>query len=125
MARLHPVFHASLLKPYRSDGTYRPPPPVLLEDGSEEYEVETILSHRDRALPNSTRTVREYLIKWQGYPHEHNTWEPATNLTNCPDVLNAYLAQTRTTPAVGTRRRSARQQQARVQGTVRTRRRTH
>jgi hypothetical protein len=69
MARIHPVFHASLLKLYRSDGTYRPPPPVIMEDimedGSEECEVETILSHRDRALPNSTRTVREYLIKWK------------------------------------------------------------
>jgi hypothetical protein len=39
MARIHPVFHASLLKPYRSDGAYRPPPPVILKDGSEEYEV--------------------------------------------------------------------------------------
>jgi hypothetical protein len=64
MSRLHPVFHSSLLKPYHSDGPYKPPPPVLLQDGSEEYEVETVLSHRDRSIPNSARKVREYLIKW-------------------------------------------------------------
>jgi hypothetical protein len=127
MARIHPGFHASLLKPYRSDGTYRPPPPVILEDGSKEYEVETILSHRDMALPNSARTVREYLVKWKGYSHEHNTWEPSSNLTSCQDVLTAYLNRTQTTPAIGTRRRSAKQKrQARAsqqQQPVHTRRR--
>jgi len=60
---------------------------VQLVDGSEEFEVETILSHRDRKLPRSTRTVREYLIKWRGYSHEHNSWEPASNVANSPDVL--------------------------------------
>jgi transposase InsO family protein len=104
MSRLHPVFHTSLLKPYYSDGPYQPPPPVLLQDGSEEYEVEAIVSHRDRKLPRSSRTVREYLIKWQGYAHEHNTWEPASNLTNCADLLSDYLARVQTN--AGTRRRS-------------------
>jgi glycosylphosphatidylinositol phospholipase D len=103
MSRLHPVFHVSLLKPYRSDGPYQPPPPVVLQDGSEEFEVETILSHRDRKLPRSRRTVREYLVKWQGYAHEHNTWEPAKNLTNCADLLAEYLARVQT--GAGTRRR--------------------
>jgi hypothetical protein len=104
MSRLHPVFHASLLKPYYSDGPYQPPPPVVLEDGSEEFEVETILSHRDRRLPRSRKTVREYLVKWQGFAHEHNTWEPAENLTNCADVLAEYLA--RAQAGEGSRRRS-------------------
>lgn len=105
MSRLHPVFHVSLLKPYRCDGPYQPPPPVVLQDGSEEFEVETILSHRDRKLPRSKRTVREYLIKWQGYAHEHNTWEPAQNLTNSADLLSEYLARVKT--GAGTRRRTA------------------
>lgn len=123
MSRLHPVFHVSLLKPYYSDGSYQPPPPVLLQDGSEEYEVETILSHRDRSLPNSTHTVREYLIKWKGYTHEHNTWEPAKNLTNCADLLTEYLARVQT--AEGTRRRRKVQRPSRPARKSRTRRRTH
>lgn len=105
MSRIHPVFHASLLKPYFSDGPYQPPPPVILQDGSEEFEVETILSHRDRNVPRSSRMVREYLIKWRGYEHEHNTWEPATNLTNCAELLNEYLARAQV--GTGVRRRAA------------------
>lgn len=104
MSRLHPVFHVSLLKPYYSDGPYQPPPPVVLQDGTEEFEVETILSHRDRKLPRSKQTTREYLIKWQGYAHEHNTWEPAKNLTNCAELLSEYLARVQT--GAGTRRRA-------------------
>jgi hypothetical protein len=122
MSRLHPVFHVSLLKPYYSDGPYQPPPPVLLQDGSEEFEVETILSHRDRSLPRSTHTVREYLIKWKGYTHEHNTWEPAKNLTNCAELLTEYLA--RVQAGTGTRRRKV-QHPPQPQRKPRRRRRTH
>lgn len=116
MSRIHPVFHVSLLKPYHSDGPYQPPPPVVLEDGSEEYEVETILSHRDRSVPNSSRVIREYLIKWQGYSHEHNTWEPSANLQNCPDVLNSYFARVpeASTQPVNRRQSTVRKQKARA-----------
>eukprot|EP00878_Enallax_costatus_P031779 GHUV01034818.1.p1 GENE.GHUV01034818.1~~GHUV01034818.1.p1 ORF type:complete len:142 (+),score=8.35 GHUV01034818.1:33-428(+) len=65
MSRIHPVFHTSLLKPYSKDAAYQPPPPVLLEDGSLEYEVEALLDYRERKLPNSTRVAPEYLVKWQ------------------------------------------------------------
>jgi hypothetical protein len=43
-----------------------PPPPLELEDGSE-YDVERILSHRDRKIrTNGKRTVirRDYLVSW-------------------------------------------------------------
>ena len=48
LQRLHPVFHASLLTKYHDKGGYRPLPPILMEDGSLEYEVERIL---DSARP--------------------------------------------------------------------------
>jgi hypothetical protein len=44
--KLHTVFHASLLKPYKSDGRVLPPPPPEMIEGEFEYEVESILSHR-------------------------------------------------------------------------------
>jgi hypothetical protein len=111
MSRIHPVFHSSLLKPYHKGSTYQPPPPVVLQDGSVEYEVEVLLDYRERKLPRSTRVAPEYLVKWQGYSHEHNTWEPVSNLTNSPELLQAYKdahPQDRVQVVPGTRRRSVR-----------------
>ncbi len=38
-------------------------------------------------LKRTTR-VREYLIKWEGYSDDHNTWEPQENVT--PEAIRAY-----------------------------------
>jgi hypothetical protein len=38
--RVHNVFHVSMLKPYRRDGSVQPPPPPDIIDGEFEYEVE-------------------------------------------------------------------------------------
>ncbi len=32
----------------------------------------------------------EYLVKWEGYGHKHNTWEPATHFEECPEVLEEF-----------------------------------
>lgn len=86
--KLHPVFHVSLLKPYRSDGRYQPPPPPVSfdDEGEPWYEVETVLQHRE--LKRGKRVSTQYLIKWKGYGHEHNTWEPEKNLS--PLALKSY-----------------------------------
>jgi hypothetical protein len=34
---------------------------------------------------------KQYLIHWLGYGHEHDSWEPESNLS-CPDLLSAYWA---------------------------------
>ena len=85
--RIHPVFHATLLSPYKENGTHGTnfiqPPPELIE-GEPEYEVEAIISHRRSGKGH------QYLIKWKGYPTGKNTWEPERNLTNAQDILNAY-----------------------------------
>ena len=49
--RIHNVFHAALLRPYKENEVYgenfaKPPPE--LENNEEFYEVETILNHRKR-----------------------------------------------------------------------------
>jgi len=76
---IHDVFHASLLTSYRETTAYGPnfikPPPDLI-DGEEEYEVEAVLNHR---MFGHRRQV-QYLIKWKGYPHSDNTWEPSENV---------------------------------------------
>ena len=85
--KIHPIFHATLLSPYKENdvhgNNFTHPPPDLI-DGQEEYEVEAILSHK--------RLGRRYayLIKWKGYPSSDNSWEPEQNIVNAPELLSLY-----------------------------------
>jgi hypothetical protein len=85
---IHPVFHVSLLKHYHPGGRVQPPPPTVLVEGEEEYVVQSILAHRLVKRGRSVKT--QFLVRWQGCAPEHDTWEPESNLTNCPDVIKAY-----------------------------------
>ena len=71
--KIHPVFHVSLLKPYRSDGRVQPPQPLVV-DGELYFYVEKILDHR--LVSKGRGKSREYLLKWKGYGPVHNSWEP-------------------------------------------------
>ncbi|KAJ9519115.1 hypothetical protein QJQ45_007676 [Haematococcus lacustris] len=87
MARMHPVFHVSLLRPYTSEHPHLPPPVEWLDEAPL-YEVEKLLAHRGVRAGKA----RGYLVKWQGYDDSYNTWEPRNNLVNCQEVLTAYNA---------------------------------
>ena len=81
MSRVHKVFHVSLLKGYKAgDRVPPPPPPVEMADDDLEWEVEAVLAERGTKH-------KQYLVKWTDYGQEHNTWEPANNLTNCSEAL--------------------------------------
>ena len=77
--KIHDVFHASLLSPYRETAEHGPnfiePPPDLIE-GEEEYEIAEILAHR------GTARRRQYLVSWEGFSSAENTWEPESNLSH-------------------------------------------
>uniref|UniRef100_A0A0W0FHZ2 Tf2-1-like SH3-like domain-containing protein n=1 Tax=Moniliophthora roreri TaxID=221103 RepID=A0A0W0FHZ2_MONRR len=55
--KIHPVFHAALLTPFKETEAHRPsftePPPDLIE-GFKEYEVEVIIGHRLKKIPPSS-----------------------------------------------------------------------
>ena len=73
MRRLHPVFNIVKLTlappdPIAGQHTTAPPPPELV-DGEEEYVVEDILDSR------MFKCRLQYLVKWEGYGIENNTWE--------------------------------------------------
>jgi len=51
--------------------------------GGEEFMVERIL---DRKF-DEAKNIYFYLIKWQGYSDQDNTWEPEENLADCPELL--------------------------------------
>jgi hypothetical protein len=86
--KIHNVFHASLLTPYRETPQHGPnyikPPPELIE-GEHEYKVEAIVNHR---LHGKAKTL-QYLLKWKGYPHADNTWEPAGQV-HAPTLVESY-----------------------------------
>jgi hypothetical protein len=85
--RIHNVFHATLLRPYKENETYgqnfTQPPPELLE-GEEVYEIETILNHRKRGRGY------QYYVKWRGYPISDATWEPEHSFSDDGDILTHY-----------------------------------
>src|SRR5712671_4067235 len=85
---IHPMFHASLLTPYRETKAhgenYARPPPGLVGD-AEQYEVEAIRSHRHQGRGRQL----QYLVKWLSYPESNNTWEPAGHLQT-PILLKEY-----------------------------------
>jgi hypothetical protein len=103
--RLHSVFHVSRVRPYfqrtGSLTNWQPPPLVFNSDGSLEWEVETILDHRERLVSKvrgraraqasaATKQITHYLGRWRGWTVEHDTWEPAHHLAYAPDIVAAY-----------------------------------
>jgi len=78
MGRLHPVFNVVKLSlappdPIPGHQTSLPPLPEIV-DGEEEWVVKEIM---DSQMVN--RKLR-YLVKWEGFGVEHNSWEPWDNV---------------------------------------------
>src|ERR1700689_4796576 len=77
--RIHPVFHASLLEPYKANtlpNRVQPTPPAIVIEDELEYVVDRILDSKIE------RGRLKYYIHWEGYPPEERTWEPFSNLDN-------------------------------------------
>jgi hypothetical protein len=111
--KIHPVFHVSLLKAYQQGGRVQPPPVPELIENELEYEVESVLAHRDvcvRRKRNRVRTPvlqRQYLIKWKGYDESNNTWEPDRNCSNCQDKIDEYFARIQAGAGTNKQKRTA------------------
>ena len=86
--RIHDVFHALLLTPYRETGNHGPnfsrPPPDLV-DGEEEQEIERIISHRRYGKAQRL----QYLIKWKGFPDSDNEWVDPAHM-HASDLVSKY-----------------------------------
>jgi hypothetical protein len=114
--RVHPVFHVSLLKQYmpgkddpvpvRRTAVDAEPGPTYVQRGQAYYTVQAIHAHRDRTIqgppPKAGRKVRpaevrrEYLVRWEGYRPEDDTWEPAKELHRdelIDQIVRAYCAE--------------------------------
>ena len=60
--------------------------PIEVE-GEKEYVVEEVIDSRMR------RGKLQYLVKWEGYTTENNTWEPSQNLEHAKKKVDDYYRQ--------------------------------
>ena len=75
--KLHDVFHATLLTPYKettlNGQSYQEPTPELI-NGQLEWEVESLL--RVQRHHNQL----QFLVHWKGFSEAHDSWEPTKNI---------------------------------------------
>jgi len=87
MKQLHPVFNIVKFTPAPDDliagqKMEDHPLPIVI-NGEPEWEVEEILNSRWH------QRRFQYLIKWKGYGHEHNSWE-STSEVSTPELTAEF-----------------------------------
>ncbi|SOV07457.1 uncharacterized protein UDID_18912 [Ustilago sp. UG-2017a] len=97
--KIHNVFHVDRLEPYVANtipNRVQPPPPPVEIESDIEYEVEQIL---DSKVDHHYRDPLFYLVRWVGYGPDHNSWEPASNLTHASDLIAEFHTANPTRPS--------------------------
>jgi hypothetical protein len=91
--KIHPVFHTSLIKMWQTDNEfpghvteYTQPPPVIPEENR--YKVEQLLDKRVERV--GRKDIVKYLVRWEGYGPEDDTWEPISHIDS--DLITEYEA---------------------------------
>ena len=85
--KIHPVFHTSLLRPFRTSQWATVAEPAVGElqpEEDEPYDVEKLLRWRRRG-PSSQRQ-KEFLVLWTSWSLDDTTWIPAENFTSAREL---------------------------------------
>lgn len=69
----------------------------MSSDKEQEYEVESILEKRMR------NDKVQYKVKWLGYSEDEATWEEASNLEGCKDLIDDFEKNGRKAPFIVSR----------------------
>ena len=90
--KIHPVFHVSLLKNWRTASLQEDQPiPTDVPEVEEPYcEIEKML--RWRKIKRNKKIFKKYLVVWKGYPVEEASWVQASQFSH-PDQLKDYLKE--------------------------------
>jgi transposase InsO family protein len=104
--RVTDAVHVEKMKRYhaRNGGPVPAHAPPVDAEGMDVYEVGEILHHRVRKYkppkagskrpppvgPVPQFVVSQYLVRWKGWPPEHDSWEPARHLVGAPELVAAY-----------------------------------
>jgi transposase InsO family protein len=93
--RIHPTFNVAQLKRYHARPGGTPnlfPPPLQFVQGQPVHEVEEIVGHR--VLANvEPPVISHYLVRWKGWPPEHDTYEPIDAIAGCRKLVEKYRAE--------------------------------
>ncbi|SPC63716.1 uncharacterized protein UHOD_11307 [Ustilago sp. UG-2017b] len=73
------------------------PPSMKIHNVDIEYEVEQVLDSR---VNHHYSDPLFYLVRWVGYGPDHNSWEPASNLTHASDMIAEFHAANPTHPSL-------------------------
>jgi hypothetical protein len=97
--KIHPVFHVSILEPYRTSirpGREQQPEEPEEVEGDLEWEVEKIVRSEiisyTRRVSGRNKRFRElrYFVKWKGCQEDENTWEPPEHLDHAKDLVDSF-----------------------------------
>ena len=100
--KIYPVFHVSLLEPYKvSDRPNREPPPREPEyvEGDIEGDVEKIVKSEIITYTRKVRRVAKefkelrFFVKWAGCSEDENTWEPPAGLVNAREMVEKFRGE--------------------------------
>jgi hypothetical protein len=84
--KVHDVFHKNLLSRFKEDEDFHrrqlKPPPIITEEGEEEYEIDHIVAWEWR------KGKLLYQIRWKGYDPIEDTMERAEKFIDLPELLN-------------------------------------
>ena len=90
--KIHPVFHVSLLKDWKTASLQedQPIPTDAPEVEEPYYEIEKIL--RLRKIKRNKKLLKEYLVLWKGNPIEEASWVQAEQFIH-PEQLRNYIEE--------------------------------
>jgi hypothetical protein len=91
--RIHPTFHISLIEPYRGD-PHRATTDLQTIDIEADDEGWTPKAIVAAGPKDDNPAHHKFLVKWQGFSHEENTWEEFDHMFDiAPDLVRAYYRQ--------------------------------
>ncbi|KAF8703940.1 Chromo (CHRromatin Organization MOdifier) domain, partial [Rhizoctonia solani] len=86
--KIHNVFHLNLLAPFKEDTDFHrrqvEPPPIITEEGEEEYEVEKIVAW------GKDKEGLRYQVRWKGYDELEDTMERAGKIVQLPEIIDRF-----------------------------------